>query len=240
VFSIRGEDLAGGTALKFPSYFVSSNHEQAIPSMVASTAATVSLNDATSALTHLIEAQDSILLVIDIQDYFLNRIDAAIVERVVTRVRWLVQVASWLQVPVVGTAEDAEKRGLTTERIRSVFPPGAPDLNKMVFGLAGQPEILQAVQSCERKTAILVGLETDVCVQHSAFGLARLGYKVAVIADATASPDTGHLFGLERMRAAGVAVLSCKGLFYEWMRDLKNVHHFFAASGIATPPDLLL
>jgi nicotinamidase-related amidase len=190
-------------------------------------------------VTHLLEARDSILLVIDIQDSFLQRIDAAIVVRLVERVRWLVQVAQWLEVPVVVTAEDVPRRGPTTARIRDVCT-SSPDFNKVVFGLDGQSDILQAVQSHGRRTAVLVGLETDVCVQHSAFGLARLGYKVAVIADATASPDTGHAWGLERMRAAGIAILRCKGLFYEWMRDLQTVHRFSAESGIEKPADLLL
>ena len=52
-----------------------------------------------------------------------------------------------------------------------------------------------------RKTAVLVGLETDVCVAHSALGLLGHGYQVAVVADATGSPGTAHGFGLER--AAG-------------------------------------
>jgi nicotinamidase-related amidase len=187
----------------------------------------------------LIEARDSILLVVDIQDHFLKQNDGRVAARVVDRARWLVQVADWLKVPIIGTAEDVKNRGLTTDRVRSVFPPGAPDLNKMVFGLAGQPDILQAVEACKRKTAILLGMETDVCVQHSAFGLLQLGYNVAVIEDAMASP-TGHAYGLDRMRAAGIAILSSKGLFYEWMRDLDTVQRFWRESGVPPPTDLIL
>jgi nicotinamidase-related amidase len=195
---------------------------------------------AKSSLTQLIEAGDSVLVVIDVQDHFLKKIDSAIATRLVERVRWLIQVAGWLHVPVITTAEDAPNSGPTTERIRSVISADAPDLNKVVFGLAGQPDILRAVEILGRRTAILVGLETDVCVQHSAFGLAALGYRTAVIADATASPADGHAWGLDRMRAAGIAVLSCKGLFYEWMRDLKTLHQFAAESGVSPPSDLIL
>jgi nicotinamidase-related amidase len=197
-------------------------------------------NPPKNARCHLIEVQDSVLVVIDVQDHFLKKIAPAIATSVVERIRWLVQVANWLQVPVIITAENSPQQGSTTERIRSVALSTAPEFNKIVFGLAEQPDILQAVRASGRRTAVLVGLETDVCVQHSAFGLARLGYEVAVVVDATASPDTGHALGLDRMRAAGIAMVGCKGIFYEWTRDTKTVDQFIDQSGIEPPADLML
>jgi nicotinamidase-related amidase len=195
---------------------------------------------ARSVLTDLIEVQDSVLVVIDVQDQFLTKVEPTTAEAVVERIRWLVQVAGWFEVPVIVTAEDTPKLGPTTERIRSVLPAAAPDLNKVVFGLADQSDILQAVESSGRRTAILVGLETDVCVQHSALGLARRGYNVAVVIDATASPGSGYQIGLDRMRAAGVAMVSCKSIFFEWSRNVEAIYEFADASGIKLPDGLTL
>ena len=36
--------------------------------------------------------------------------------------------------------------------------------------------------------------------------------------DATASPGDGHELGLERLRGAGVPLVSAKGVFTEWVR----------------------
>src|SRR5271166_3239100 len=124
----------------------------------------------------LLDVQDSCLIVIDVQDRFLGKLDASIANGVVERIRWLVQVAGSFKIPIIVTAEDVESNGPTTARIRDVLPRDADEFNKVIFGLAGQPEILQKVQATGKKTAILVGLETDICVQHSAFGLAELGY----------------------------------------------------------------
>jgi nicotinamidase-related amidase len=82
------------------------------------------------------------------------------------------------------------------------------------------------VQQTGRKTAVLIGLETDVCVLHSAIGLLEKGYRVAVIADATGSPVPGHEMGLDRMQRAGVVVVNMKGLFYEWLRTIDAIHRF--------------
>lgn len=188
----------------------------------------------------LLDADDSTLIVIDVQDKFLQRLDGDVAARVVERIGWLVQVADWLQVPTIVTAEEIEVMGPTTEAIRRRRPENSPDMDKMVFGLAGQADIFAQVAAAGRKTAVLVGLETDVCVSQSAIGLVTEGYRVAVVADACASPEDGHKHGLDRMRDAGITIISTKGLFFEWVRDVQKCHEFFRNSGIGTPKDLYI
>ena len=98
--------------------------------------------------------------------------------------------------------------------------------NKMTFGLAADSEIMAAVKNTGRRTAILVGFETDVCIAHSALGLLQNGYQVAVVSDATASPGSAHAIGLERMRRTGVVISSVKSLFYEWVRTVAQCDTF--------------
>src|SRR5205085_7225884 len=92
---------------------------------------------------------------------------------------------------------------------------------KGVFGLADVPEILAAVESTGRRTVVLVGAETDVCVAQSAIGLLDLGFRVAVVSDATFSPAAMHEAGLRRMRDAGVEIHHAKGVYYEWARTVQ-------------------
>ena len=106
------------------------------------------------------------------------------------------------------------------------MPDNTPIFDKESFGLAHQPDILAAVEKTGRKTVVLVGLETDVCVLHSAIGLLEKGYRAAVVADATGSPAPGQEFGLNRMRSAGVIIVNLKGLFYEWLRTIEMVNRF--------------
>ncbi len=98
--------------------------------------------------------------------------------------------------------------------------------DKVIFGLAHQPDILAAVERTGRKTTVLIGLETDVCVMHSAIGLLGQGYRVAVVADATDTPAPGQEIGLKRMQSAGAIIVNMKGLFYEWLRTIENVNRF--------------
>ncbi|MEM7344102.1 MAG: isochorismatase family protein [Chloroflexota bacterium] len=167
--------------------------------------------------SHLIDVNDSLLIVIDVQSAFLEKLPEAESAALVQRICWLIEVSIRLSVPIVVTAEDIPTLGDSVPQIADSLPAGQVTFNKMTFGLAAQTDIMAAVENTGRKSAILVGLETDVCVAHSALGLLQKGYRVVVVADATGSPESGHHFGLARMRDAGVIVSSVKGLFYEWV-----------------------
>ena len=174
-----------------------------------------------SPLNSLIDVDDSLLVVIDIQDYFLKKIPAEEADLLLNRAGWLIEVARALQVPILATAEEIERLGTLSPALFRMLPPGAQVFNKMAFGLAGVPEILQAVKDSGKKTAVLVGLETDVCVAQSAIGLLQEGFQVVVLADVTYSPGGAHAVGLARIDGAGALVTSLKGLYYEWIRTVE-------------------
>ena len=174
----------------------------------------------------LLAAEDSILIAIDVQPTFLQKLAPEEHPAVLQRICWLIGVATWLHIPLIVTAEDIPRDGTVDDQVGQVLPPDTPIHNKMVFDLAAEPAIRAAVEQTHRKTAILVGLETDVCVAHSALGLIGAGYHIAVVADATGAPGTAHQLGLDRIRAAGGVIVGVKGLFYEWVRTVEQARRF--------------
>ena len=176
----------------------------------------------------LIDVDDCLLIVIDVQAAFLRKLPEQESELLVNRMGWLMQVAEKLGMPMIATAEEMTKHGGLVPQIVKKLPKGTAVYNKMVFGLADQPDILAAVEKMGRKTAVLVGLETDVCIAHSALGLLLRGYNVVTVTDATASPNEGHATGLERMRRAGVLLVTAKSLYYEWLRTVAADNEFRA------------
>ena len=169
----------------------------------------------------LTDLDDSVLVVIDVQQSFLEKLEPAAAEPLVERISWIVDMACRLEVPLVVTAEDIAQRGTTVAAVADNFPPGTTQHDKLIFGLASDPAILSAVEQLGRRTAILVGLETDVCVMQSALGLLERGFRVVALSDATGSPGPCHQAGISRMRDAGVIISSVKGTFYEWVRSLR-------------------
>lgn len=190
----------------------------------------------------LIDVDDSILVLIDIQESFLGKLPEAESAILLKRICWLTGVARWARVPQVVMAEDISSSGTVHPAVAGALAPGTPVLGKMHFGLAAEESILQSVRDSKRNTAILVGLETDVCICQSALGLLEQGFRVAVVADAIGSPGPDHAYGLQRMRAAGVIVVGLKGLFYEWMRTVRRSEQFHAECDqtLPLPPEIRL
>jgi nicotinamidase-related amidase len=168
----------------------------------------------------LLERDRSCLVVIDVQPYFLSKLPLDRREPLAQRIAWLVRVAALLDIPVVATAEDLKQVGPLAEAVAEALPAGTKVHDKQVFGLAGQSDILAAVEAAGRRDLVLVGLETDVCVAQSALGLLDRGFRVAVPEDATGTPPPHQQPGIARMAAAGAIVTTVKGVYYEWVRDL--------------------
>ncbi len=189
--------------------------------------------------SRLINVYDSLLIVIDIQPSFIKKENAEENNPLLQRMCWMIKVANWLNIPLIVTAEDILHSGNISDEIAQVLSPDTKIYNKMIFGLAAQSDILEAVQQANRKTAVLIGYETDVCITHSALGLLDLGYKVVVVADATGSPGNAHQIGLDRIRGAGGIIVSAKSLYYEWVRTVEKSNEFEGLE-IPTPKGMTL
>jgi nicotinamidase-related amidase len=189
----------------------------------------------------LLERADSVLVVVDVQPGFLARAwftaeDAAAARTMLERVVWLVALAARLEIPIVATEEEPERNGPTDARVIACLPGGTAVLRKPTFGLAGTPEILAAVRETERRTAVVVGCETDVCVAQSAIGLGAQGFGCVVVADAAFSPGEMHARGLDRLAAAGIDRNHAKGVTYEWLRSVEEAHTVLGDAGLPAPP----
>lgn len=191
----------------------------------------------------LLDRTDSVLIVVDAQPGFpgADAPDTASATAAREVAGWLVRVAAALDVPTVVTEEDAERNGPTDPVIARRLATGSPILAKDVFGLTGVPNILAAIEATGRRTAVLVGAETDVCVAQSAVGLIDRGFRVCVVSDATFSPGAMHEHGLHHLRNAGAELRHAKGVYYEWIRTLAAARAFERDHPeLASPPGFRL
>jgi nicotinamidase-related amidase len=193
-------------------------------------------------MSRLLDRDDCLLLVIDAQSAFYGLAGEPEGLRIaLDRAAWLAGVATALGVPAVVTEEDATRNGPTAARILAALPTDVPVYDKAVFGAADAPEILAGLDATGRRTVVLVGLETDVCVSHTALGLLDRGWRVATVADATFAPGDTHAAGLRRISDAGSAIVHAKGVYYEWIRTLESARAFeLEHSALTDPPGFKL
>lgn len=188
----------------------------------------------------LLDRMRCCLAVIDVQAFFLGKLPGEQRAPLVARIAWLMRVARALDIPLLATAEDIPLLGSLVPELAALLAPGQTVHNKVVFGLADQTDIRAAAEATGRDQFVLTGLETDVCITQSAFSLMEAGHAVAVVLDGCASPAPHHDMGIQRLQAAGAAIMTTKSVYYDWVRDLATLARVKAKIGGDLPAGLTL
>lgn len=71
--------------------------------------------------------------------------------------------------------------------------------------------------------AILIGIETHICITQTALDLLAAGHRVYVVADGVTSVNAEERgVALARLRDAGVIVTTSESIIFEILQDAKN------------------
>ena len=162
----------------------------------------------------LLDRRQGVLFIVDVQARLAPAMtdpDAAI-----ARMGILLAAAERMDVPIVASEQYPQGLGHTDERL--TLPPATEVFAKTAFSASRDQAILAHLEKLDRRQVVLCGMETHVCVLQTALDLLARGFRPAVVADAVASrsPERKRL-GLERMAAAGVAVVDSEMVVFEWL-----------------------
>jgi nicotinamidase-related amidase len=164
----------------------------------------------------LLESQRSILLVVDVQERLAPAIAGA--EALVERISTLLRAAVELDVPILATEQYSKGLGATVAPLAGLLPPESV-FEKIHFNAAFEPGFVERVRELDRPQIVVTGTETHVCVLQTTLGLRAAGFDCFLVADAVGSrdPENRH-FGMERMRANGVEIVTSEMVMFEWLR----------------------
>jgi len=162
---------------------------------------------------NLIAREDSILIVIDVQDRLMPVI--ANREKVIDNIIRLLKFAQIIGLPVVLTEQ--QKLGPTVPEIKNEIPHLQP-ISKIVFNCFFCDDFINHIPQMGRKTLILTGVETHICVAQTAL-YALPNFTVHVVSDAVSSRTTDNWnIGIERMRQNGAIVTSTEMVIFELLQ----------------------
>jgi nicotinamidase-related amidase len=163
--------------------------------------------------SEFIKPDDCLLLFVDVQAVMLDPCEES--ARLRKNGAALLDIAGILGIPVLFTVHNAERLGgFLPELLEKVKEPRV--LNKMEFSCFENEGISAAVMETGRRTLLMAGLETHVCIFHTAAHGLRLGYKVHVASDAAASRSRFNWeTGLRRLERAGVVISSTEMMIFE-------------------------
>lgn len=161
----------------------------------------------------LLARHDSALLVVDIQEKLVPMIAGK--DRMLERCRLVLKAAAILKVPMLVTEQYPKGLGKTVGELSGLVP--AP-IEKLSFSSCGAAAVAQQLAAWGTRKALLIGMETHVCLQQTAFDLLAQGFRVYVAADAAGSRrDEDKQWALARMAAAGITVTTAEAAVFEWM-----------------------
>lgn len=160
-----------------------------------------------------LDRNDCLMLFVDIQAVLLAPCEEA--ESLEKNAAALRDMAVILGIPMVFTVHNTEKLGGVLPRlVEKVQSPLI--LNKMEFSCFENEDFFEALMASAKRTLIIAGLETHVCIFHTAAHALRLGYRVHVAADAVSSRSGfNRQIGLKRLEKAGAVISSTEMVIFE-------------------------
>jgi hypothetical protein len=168
-----------------------------------------------------LRAPDVGLVLVDAQTKLTNVMPQPPFERALRNWLVLIETAARLRLPVAVSEQYPQGLGrvlpVLKEAVAKVMPP-ARWLEKITFSCCDAPLFDQFLGG-GKKTWIVCGLETHICVYQTVRGLLERGFAVHVPIDAVLSRQK-HNFrvGIELMRQAGAVITSTETILFDLLK----------------------
>jgi len=123
-----------------------------------------------------------------------------------------------LAVPVIVTEQYPKGLGSTCQAIAEELAEDVVSIEKVDFN-AFSDDSLRAALPPGRRSALICGIETHICLAQTALGAIRGGFKTIVPSDATGARfESDHLAGLTRLEQAGATLSTVEMVVFEMLR----------------------
>jgi nicotinamidase-related amidase len=169
---------------------------------------------------NLLNKTNTILVVLDLQEPFLRFIFER--GRVVANSVALIKGARALGLPIISTLQYPDRMGDMVPEILDALPEDER-IGKTTFSSCGSEEFVRRIEATGKKTVLICGVESHICVNQTVHDLLALGYDVHIAADAVSSrTEANWKIGLDKMRQSGATISSVETALYEMLADSRS------------------
>lgn len=160
-----------------------------------------------------IQKEDAILVLIDFQERLMRAMKNQ--EELAATAIKLIKGCNIMELPKLITQQYTKGLGPTIPGIHEALGQYDP-IEKTSFSAMGEPAFVEALEKTGRKTVIIAGVESHVCVQQTALDLFEAGYTVFLPADCVSSRHKNDKkYALRRMAQAGAIITTCEAVLFE-------------------------
>ena len=176
-----------------------------------------------------IERDQAVALVVDYQEKLVPVMHEK--ELLIRNSEILIQGLNILEVPMYITQQYTKGLGDTVPAIKEALGEFSP-MEKTSFSAMGCDEFVTWVKAQGKKTILVCGVESHICVLQSIIDLLREGYRVFIVADCVGSRMVYNKdYAIQRAAQEGAFVTTCEGALYEMVQGA-GTPHFKAISKI--------
>ena len=170
--------------------------------------------------TVLIDPADTLILLLDHQTGLFQTVKDISVAELRTNTVVLMKVAKLMKIPVITTASVPDgPNGPLMPEIQQYAPDATYVPRKGEISAWDNEDFVKTVRKTGKKTLIIAGVWTSVCVAFPALQAKAEGYKVYAVMDASGDPsEMASRTTLARLTQAGVIPMSTNMVFCELQR----------------------
>lgn len=160
------------------------------------------------------------VVVIDVQERLVPSMPEDRVKQLLRAGRIMLSAAKELGAPILVTEQYPKGLGPTIEPLRDEIQRVAAPLpiEKVAFSACNEPTFVDQLKEQQIDSAVILGMETHICVFQTVRDLCARGIHVDVLADGVASRREDHRdVGLQLCREAGATVSTAETVLFDWL-----------------------
>jgi nicotinamidase-related amidase len=168
----------------------------------------------------LLDTADTVILLLDHQAGLFQTVKDIELATLRRNVEMLARLATLLKIPVITTAsEPGGTNGPLMPEIHQLAPHAVYVARKGEVNAWDNADFVKIVRATGRKTLIMAGIWTSVCVMFPALDAKAAGFKVYAVIDASGDPsDLASRTSIARFAQAGVIPTSTNAVLSETHR----------------------
>jgi nicotinamidase-related amidase len=183
-------------------------------------------------LDALLVPANCILVLMDHQAFQFTNLHSHEPTMVINAVVALAKTAKAFEVPTILTTIVAARGGALLKPLQAVFPEQTP-IDRTTINTWEDPRVVAAVEQTGRKTLILAGLWTEICLALPTIQALGEGYDVFIVTDASGGATLeAHERAVQRMVQAGAVPITWMAVLGELQRDWARAETAGRASDI--------
>lgn len=166
-----------------------------------------------------LEPKKTVVVVVDVQERLAAAMPPEQVERVKRSAKILVEGARLLGAPVLATEQYPKGLGPTLPEVAQLLDAAAVrPIEKLDFSACDAVGFAERVKSMGASSAVVIGMETHVCVYQTVRDLVAAGVETYVAIDGVASRREDHReVGLSLCERAGAIRTTSESVVFDWL-----------------------